>query len=118
MKNAAVIHDPLHAMLAHLVVDTLGLDVSRIHELTPHGPLVGGSLGLNDLDILEVVSHIEEHFDVSFDGGVNSRNALTTIASLASFIRRQAPVSVMMRLPALDVEFDEDELMLPDGFRV
>ena len=118
MKNEVVIHDLLHAMLTRIVVETLGLDPSSARELTPHGPLVGRHLGLNDLDVLEVAATLEEQFDVSFGGRLGSRDAFRSIASLASFIRRQAPVSIMTRLPALDVEFDEDELMLPDGFRV
>jgi len=118
VKNEAVIHDPLHAMLAHLIVDKLGMDAIRARELTPDRPLVGGSLGLNKLDVLEVAGHVEEQFDVSFNDGVVSQNALTSIASLATFIRLRARVSTVARLPELEGEFDETELMLPDGFRI
>ena len=117
MKNEDVFHDPLHAMLARVIVETLGLDASSAGELTPHSPLVGGNLGLNDLDVLEVAARLEEQFDVSFGGGLGSQNALANIGSLASHIRRQAPVSIAANLPALDSEFDETELMQPDGLR-
>ena len=104
-------------MLAQLVVDTLALDTGEVRYLAPHGPLLGGAPGLTMLDVLEVAGHVEEQFDVSFNDGVNSKHALTSIASLASFIRRQAPVGIAANLPALDVEFDETELMQPGGFR-
>ncbi|HUG12587.1 MAG TPA: hypothetical protein VMM36_16340 [Opitutaceae bacterium] len=115
MKNEAVINDPLHAMLTRITVETLGLDACSARELSPHSPLVGGHLGLNDLDVLEVAARIEEEFDVSFGGGRGSRNALTSIASIATFVRRQAPVSIVASLPALDLEFDETEAMQPQG---
>jgi acyl carrier protein len=118
VKNEAVIRDPLHAMLARVIVETLGLDARSACELTPHAPLVGGHLGLSALDVLEVAACLEERFDVSFADGVGSRDALTSIATLASFIRRQAPVCVLVTLPALDVEFDEDEVLVHDWFRV
>jgi acyl carrier protein len=118
VKYEAVVHDPLHAMLTHLVIDTLGLDSAQARELTPQTPLFGGSLGLNDLDVLEVAARAEEQFDVSLSEGVGSKDALANIASLASFIRRQAPVTVVANLPALDVEFDEDEVLVHDWFRV
>jgi acyl carrier protein len=117
VKNEAVIHDPLHATLMRVIVETLGLDECTARELTPHGPLAGGNLGLNDLDLLEVAARIEEEFDVSFSVGSGSRDSLTSIASLASFIRRQAPVSIASQLPALDPEFDETEVMQPHRMR-
>ena len=117
MKNEDVFHDPLHAMLVRVIVETLGLNASSACELTPHSPLVGGHLGLTELDVLEVTARLEEQFDVSFGSGLCSQNALTNIASLAAFIRRQAPAGIVARLPALDVEFDETEVMQPDGFR-
>lgn len=118
MKTETRIIDPLHAMLAHLIVGTLGLDATEALALTPQTPLLGGRLGLNELDVLEVAACVEEQFDVPLDCGMESQGALTSIASLASFIRRQAPVSVMAGLPALDVEFDEDEVLVHDWFRV
>jgi hypothetical protein len=118
VNKATVIRDPLHAMLAHIVVDTLGLDAAQALTLTPVTPLLGGRLGLNELDVLEVGARVEEQFEVSLSSGSGWQDALTNIAGLASFIRRQAPISVTISLPALDVEFDEDELQLRDRFRV
>ena len=118
MNNGAILHDPLHATLARLIMDTLGLSPSRASELEPDFALVGGKLGLTDLDILEVAVCVEERFEVTFGNDASSKRALTNIASLASFIRRQAPVSMVASLPALDVEFDETQVSQPDWFRV
>lgn len=118
MKSEPGTKDPLHAMLARVIVETLGLDARSACELTPHAPLVGGHLGLSALDVLEVAACLEEQFDISFADAVGSRDALASIANLASFIRRQAPVNVRASLPVMDVEFDEDEVTLHDWFRV
>ena len=118
MNNRAITHDPLHAMLARLVADTLGLNNAQLLELTPQTPLLGSHLGLNELDVLEVAARLEEQFDVSFSHGVSAKHALKNIASLASFLRHHAPVSIAASLPALDVELDETELMQRDWFRV
>lgn len=100
-------------MLTRIVVETLGLDAWSARELTTHGPLAGGHLGLNELDVLEVAARIEEEFAVSFGSGMGPQDALVSIASLASFIRRQAPVSMVASLPALELEFEDTEMMQP-----
>jgi acyl carrier protein len=96
-------------MIAHVIVDTLGLDADNAREIKPHDPLLGDHLDRNGFAAMELGARIKEEFDVSIFGGNGSQNALKSIASLASFIRRQAPISVVASLPELDAEFDETQ---------
>jgi hypothetical protein len=102
-------------MLARLIVDRLGVDASKARDIDPHGSIIGSNLCRNMRDVLEVADQIEEQFDVSFADPVNTCAALASIASLASFIRRQAPFRIVASLPTLDVKSDETGMTRPEG---
>ena len=88
MSNLTTEHDPLLQQLNQLVAARFRLVESR---LTPEEPLIGGRLGLDSLDALELGMSVEEKFGVTIASAAESRTAFASLASLAAFIRRQAP---------------------------
>ncbi|HLP07963.1 MAG TPA: phosphopantetheine-binding protein [Opitutaceae bacterium] len=89
--------DPLIERLKHLIVETLHLDDVNPAEIDPAAPLIGSGLSLDSIDALELVVKIEKEFGIKIGSAEESRQALSSIASLAAFIRARADAS---KLPA------------------
>ncbi|HLP00969.1 MAG TPA: phosphopantetheine-binding protein [Opitutaceae bacterium] len=89
--------DPLIERLKHLIVETLHLDDVNPAEIDPSAPLIGSGLSLDSIDALELVVKIEKEFGIKIGSAEESRQALSSIASLAAFIRARADAS---KLPA------------------
>ncbi|HTJ77808.1 MAG TPA: phosphopantetheine-binding protein [Rariglobus sp.] len=89
--------DPLLAKLKILVVETLRLEDVTPDEIPDDEPLIGGGLSLDSIDALELVVRIEKEFGIKISSSEESRTALASIKTLATFIRQRADPS---RLPA------------------
>lgn len=89
--------DPLSARLKVLIVELLRLEGVRPEEIKDDDPLVGSGLSLDSVDILELVLKIEKDYGIKIGSSEESRRALASVASLASFIRERADPA---RLPA------------------
>ena len=77
----------LRAELKALVIGRL-----RLREVTPEqigddDSLVGGPLGLDSIDLLEVALAVEERFGVKITDEQIARSAFQSIGSLAAYIR-------------------------------
>jgi acyl carrier protein len=83
--------DPLRLRLKHFIVDTLKLNDIKADKITDDEPLIGGRIGLDSLDALELFICLEEEFGLMIRSGEESRAALVSIASLADFIRTHVP---------------------------
>jgi acyl carrier protein len=106
--------DPLPSRLKHFIVDTLRLHDIKADKITDDEPLVGGSIGLDSLDALELVMCLEEEFGIRIHSRDESRAALASIASLADFIRTQhAPGSPAIRQALLPLEIPRLMLASP-----
>jgi len=79
--------DPLISRLKHLIVDTLRLDGVTPADIDESAPLIGSGLALDSIDALELVVKIEKEFGIKIGSSEESRQALASINSLASFIR-------------------------------
>jgi len=90
--------DPLNDRLKHLIVDTLKLDGVTPDQIGDNDPLIGSGLALDSIDALELVVQLEREFGLKIASSEESREALSSIASLAAFIRSRADPS---RLPPL-----------------
>jgi acyl carrier protein len=89
MRNDPSGEDPLRARLKHFIVGTLNLSDVKADRISDDEPLVGGRIGLDSLDALELSMGLEEEFGITIRTGGESRAALANIASLAEFIRAQ-----------------------------
>jgi len=84
-------NDPLTLRLKTLIVTTLKLDDVRPADISDDEPLVGSTrLGLDSLDALELVLVIEREFGVKIGSSEESRAALATVNTLATYLRAQA----------------------------
>ncbi len=82
--------DPLHVRLKQLLVETLRLEDIKPEDIADDAPLIGSGLSLDSIDALELVVQLEREFGIKISSSEESRRALASIASLASFIRERA----------------------------
>lgn len=84
--------DPLTLRLKNLIITTLKLDGIRPEDIPDDEPLIGSPrFGLDSVDALEIVLAIEKEFSVKIGSSEESRRALATINTLATYLRAQAP---------------------------
>jgi len=86
VKNRRLDQDLLTSQLKHFVADLFRCDLLEPDRIADDEPLLGGSLGLDSFDALELAICIEEEFGVAICGGETSHRAFNSVASLASFI--------------------------------
>ena len=84
--------DPLSTRLKTLVVTTLKLDGVRPEDIPDDEPLIGSPrFGLDSIDALELVLAIEKEYGVKIGSSEESRQALTSVNTLAAYLRLHAP---------------------------
>ena len=81
--------DSLPSRLKHLVADLFRPEISDPETISDHAPLLGGDLGLDSLDAVDLAICIEEEFGLSLPSGEDLFRPFVCISSLASFIRIQ-----------------------------
>ena len=80
--------DPLIARLKTLIVETLRLDDIRPEDIPDDEPLFASTrFGLDSVDALELVVRLEKEFGIRISSSETSREALSSVARLAAFIR-------------------------------
>lgn len=79
--------DPLKSRLKQLIVTTLKLEDVDPTKLADDEPLIGSGLNLDSIDALELVVVLEKEFGIKIGSSEESRQALATVNTLASFIR-------------------------------
>jgi len=71
--------------LARLIVDTLKLDLDAA-QVSPTAPLYGEGLGLDSIDVLELVLEIERSFGVTIGDEQTGMKVLGSVDTIADFI--------------------------------
>ena len=79
--------DPLLDELKVKLVEAVGLTDVRPEDITPDQPLVGDGLGLDSIDILELVVMLEEDYGVKIDNKELGRKVFASLRSLADYVR-------------------------------
>ena len=80
--------DSLPLRLKTLIITTLKLEDVRPEEIPDDEPLIGSPrFGLDSIDALELVLAIEREFGVKIGSSEESRQALTSISTLAAYLR-------------------------------
>ncbi len=78
--------DPLPSRLKHLIAAQFRLDRPELDKIPDHAPLIGGSLGLDSLDALELAICVEEQFGITIQSQAESLHAFASIDSLTHFV--------------------------------
>ena len=89
--------DPLLAQLKTLLIETLRLEDVTADGIPDDEPLIGGGLSLDSIDALELVVRLEKEYGIKISSSEESRTALASIQSLATYIRAHADPA---RLPS------------------
>ena len=86
--------DPLALRLKTLIVTTLKLEGVQPEDIPDDEPLIGSPrFGLDSIDALELVLAIEQEFGVKIGSSEESRQALTSVNTLAAYLRTRAPAA-------------------------
>lgn len=87
VNNHASKQDRLPSRLKHLVAALFRPDISDPETISDRVPLIGGNLGLDSLDALELALCVEEEFGLALYSPADSQRAFSSISSLAVFIQ-------------------------------
>ncbi len=78
--------DAARNKLKQLIVSELGLAGTSPTEIDDGAPLLGGTLGLNSLDAIQVAIAVEEQFGVRLPEGEEARELFASVDALVEFI--------------------------------
>jgi len=84
------VSDSLHSKIKQMLVRQLKLQV-KPEEIEDDAPLFGSGLGLDSIDVLEVVASIEKEFGVSIKSQEEGERVLKSVRSIGDFIREKGP---------------------------
>ena len=76
------------------IIDTLKLEDVSPEDMGEEDQLVGGELGLDSIDVLELVIMIEKDYAVKIDNKELGARVFTNLKTLAAHIRETAPKGI------------------------
>jgi acyl carrier protein len=77
--------DTLHAEIKQAIVRSLRLPI-QADEIADDIPLFGEGLGLDSIDVLELVLELERSFGVSITDEATGARVLRTVTTIAEFV--------------------------------
>ncbi len=80
--------DELIAELKHKIVDTLGLMDISVDDVNEDDQLIGGPLGLDSIDVLEMVMMLETDYGVVIDNKELGETVFVTLRTLAQYVNK------------------------------
>lgn len=89
----AISMNELIAELKTKIVDTLYLEDISPEEIDEKSPLVGGELGIDSIDILELVMMIEQDYGVVIDNKELGEKVFASVTALAAYVYENRPES-------------------------
>lgn len=78
----------LEAELSSLIVRVANLSHMQPSDIDPSASLLRDGLGLDSIDILELVVNLEKNYGMKLHNDEESRNALSSLRNLATFTQR------------------------------
>lgn len=82
---------PLLQELKTKIIDTLNLIDVTPEDIDADAPLVGGQLGIDSIDVLELVMMIEKDYGVKIDNNEVGARVFASLKALAGHIRSCSP---------------------------
>lgn len=83
--------DQLIAELKVKMVDLLDLTNIRPEDIDDKGPLIGGTLDLDSIDVLELVIMIEKDYGVRIETRELGEKVFASLSTMAAYIADNAP---------------------------
>jgi acyl carrier protein len=85
--------DATRARLKQIIIEYLNLEGMTPEMIEDEAPLFGEGLGLDSVDALELVVALEKEYKIRIENPEASREAFTSVATLAAFVDQQAAAS-------------------------
>lgn len=76
------------------IIDTLKLEDVSPEDIGEEDQLVGGELGLDSIDVLEMVIMIEKDYAVKIDNKELGARVFANLKTLAAYIEKTAPKGI------------------------
>ena len=73
------------------IVETLDLMDVKPEDIDPEGPIVGGDLEIDSIDVLEMVMMIEKDYGVRIDNSELGAKVFVNLRTLAAYIQENSP---------------------------
>ncbi len=83
--------DQLIGILGAKIVDLLNLQEITADQIDPDEQLVGGRLGIDSIDVLEMVMMVEKDYGLIIDSKDLGARVFASLRSLAAYIASNAP---------------------------
>ncbi len=81
-----LIHD-----LKNRLIEVLSLTDVSLDDIDENAQLVGGELGIDSIDVLEMVVMIEKDYGIVIDNKEIGEKVFSTLAALAKYIQNNSP---------------------------
>ncbi|MCL4477479.1 MAG: phosphopantetheine-binding protein [Deltaproteobacteria bacterium] len=86
LSNEKILIGKLIDELKRKVLDILNIQDISLSDIDNNAPLVGNELGIDSIDILELVTVIEKDYGVRIDNKELGQKVFASFASLAQYI--------------------------------
>jgi acyl carrier protein len=83
--------DELTNDLKNKLIETLNLTDLTPEEIDENAPLVGGDLGIDSIDVLEMVVMVEKDYGIIINNKEIGEKVFSTLTALADYIRKNSP---------------------------
>lgn len=70
------------------IIDTLALEDVTPEDIDPEAQLVGGDLGIDSIDVLELVMMVEKEYGVVIDSKELGAQVFTSLGALGAYIQK------------------------------
>jgi acyl carrier protein len=84
--------DKLTAELKVKIIDILNLRDVTPEQFDENAQLVGGDMGIDSIDVLEMVVMVEKDYGVVINSQEIGERVFASLASLAAYIKEHTPV--------------------------
>ena len=72
------------------IIESLKLDITP-EDINPDSPLFGDELGLDSIDVLELVVMLKAHYGIKVTNMQEGRKAFASVRSIAEYITANKP---------------------------
>lgn len=82
-------NEQIHDRIKTIIVETLNLEDIKPEDIKNDESLFDTGLGLDSIDVLELVVRIEKEFNVKIENSESAKESLQNVNTLAAFILRE-----------------------------